>query len=128
MPGPNNNGFIAAIVEQTGGMNKGSQLSNDAPTIIEKYQTPMAKARMETPEMEKPEMEMSSFLTEGYGPELYLNDEQLPSANGLKVGDKVCLMIEAEVINYSFNENKDGKQRQEYQFKLTEGRVDKEMD
>lgn len=120
-----NNGFMATIVEQSGGDGGKAQLSNDAPTIIEKYQMPKPGAgRMDSAVEGEMEMPMSDLREGDWGPELFLSDKQLPSANGLKVGDKVCLKIEAEVKNYSFSENADGVKRQEYTFKLTEGRVD----
>lgn len=122
----NNNGFMAAIIEQSGGGGK-AQLSNDAPTIIEKFQMPKpGPGRMDSIIDGKEEKEMSDLRDDCCGPTLWLNDKQLPSAKGLVVGDKVCITIEAEVVNYSFNENLEGVTRQEYTFQLNEGRVDKE--
>jgi len=126
MSSTNNNGFIAAIVEQTGG-SKSAILSNDAPTIVEKYQTPMKKAdRFE--EYKEGEMEMSDFapIDSMDLPTVWLNTKQLPSAQGLVVGDKVYLMVEAEVANYSLNENAEGIKREEYTFKLKKGCIKKE--
>lgn len=131
MSNTNNNGFIAAIVEQTGGGGK-AQLSNDAPTIVEKYMKPTAKDndRMATAEEmmeEGPEEEKTDLCTGDMPcPTLWLDDKQLPSANGLAVGDKVCIEIEAEVSNYEFTENIDGLKRQNYTFKLKKAFVKKE--
>lgn len=127
MSSTSNNGFIAAIVEQTNGGGKSEILSNDAPTIVEKYQTPMKKPdRFE--EYDGGEMEMSDFVTVDSMdiPTIWLNTKQLPSAQGLVVGDKVYLMIEAEVSNYSFNENTDGATKEEYAFKLKKGCIKKD--
>lgn len=125
MSSTSNNGFIAAIVEQTGG-GKSPLLSNDAPTIVEKYQTPMKKPdRFE--EHEDSEIEMSDFTPVDSidVPTVWLNTKQLPSAEGLVVGDKVYLTVEAEVANYSFNENTEGVKREEYTFKLKRGCIKK---
>jgi len=121
-------GFIATIVEQTGSHGKGGQLSADAPTIVERYSGPvvMPNDRMAEPqEREEMEKEMSDFGDMEMAPTLWLNDKQLPSAAGLQIGDKVCFEIEAEVSNYSFNENVDGTRRHEYTFKLKKGVVEK---
>lgn len=123
------NGYIAAIVEQTGGHSKGNMLSADAPTIVEKYTGPvvMPNDRMAEPEMmEEKEPEMSDFGDAEMAPTLWLNDKQLPSAAGLQIGDKACFEIEAEVSNYNFNENVDGQRRHEYTFKLKKGFVKRE--
>jgi len=128
MSSTNNNGFIAAIVEQSGG-NKAPLLSNDASTIIEKYQTPMKRAdRMEEYDDGKEDSDMSDFAPiESIDlPTIWLNTKQLPSAKGLVVGDKVYLKVEAEVANYSFNENVEGEKREEYTFKLKKGCVKKD--
>jgi len=123
------NGFIATIVEQTGGQTKGGQLSADAPTIIEKYLGPvvMPNDRMAEPiEQKEMEREMSDFGDADMMPTLWLDDKQLPSAAGLQIGDKVYFKIEAEVSNYSFNENINGVRKHEYTFKLKKGFVKKE--
>lgn len=39
-----NNNFIATIVEQTGGNSKSAILSNDAPTIVEKFKSPAIRS------------------------------------------------------------------------------------
>lgn len=129
MSNTNNNGVIAAIIEQTGGTTKSDILNNDAPTIVEKYQMPKpGPGRMDEIINGKDEKPMSDFKDDCCAPTLWLTGKQLPSASGLKVGDKVCLKIEAEVTNYGFNENSDGVKREEYTFQLNEGRVDKEDD
>lgn len=121
----NNNGFIAAIVSQSGGGGE-AQLNNDASTIVEKYQTPVVRPndRMAEPEEDK----MSNFGEPEMLPTLWLTDKQLPSADGLVVGDKVCFEIEADVSGFSYNENSDGSKRREYTFRLKKGFVKKELD
>lgn len=127
MSSTSNNGFIAAIVEQTGG-GKSPLLSNDAPTIVEKYQTPMKKADRMEEYKDGEDSEMSDFapIESVDLPTIWLNTKQLPSAKGLVVGDKVYLKVEAEVANYSFNENVEGEKREEYTFKLKKGCVKKD--
>lgn len=69
--------------------------------------------------------EMSEFGEPEFLPTLFLNDKQLPSANGLVVGDKVYVVVEAEVSNFTFSENESGESRQDYTFKLKRGLVRK---
>lgn len=116
------NNFIATIVEQTGDGGGKAQLTNEAPTIVEKFRKPIAgKGRMD----DAKEDLMSEFGEYEYQPTLCLNDKQLPTAKGLQVGDKVKFEIEAEVSNYNFNEDEYGKEKHEYVFKLKRGLVSK---
>lgn len=116
------NNFIATIVEQTGEGGGKAQLTNEAPTIIEKFRKPISgKGRMD----EAKEDLMSEFGEYEYQPTLCLSDKQLPTAKGLQVGDKVKFEIEAEVSNYNFNEDEYGKEKHEYVFKLKRGFVKK---
>lgn len=206
-----NNNFIATIVEQTG-KSGGTELSNDASTIVEKFKSPALRSESKAtpgryskpggkviipvvgkesyariggadksvifskapksenissvvqkyekgdvnrfpdyvaPKAPRPtkaisgeysddsvqeipvvevesmgEIEKTDFVDNTFdAPTLYLNDKQLPSANGLVVGDRVLLEVEAEVSNYSLNENSEGMVKQEYTFKLTKGVV-----
>lgn len=115
------NGFMATIVEQSDSGKKGI-LTDEAPTIIEKFRKPIiGKGRMD----EAKEDLMSDFGEFEYQPTLCLNDKQLPTAIGLEVGEKVKFIIEAEVSNYNFNEDEYGKQKHEYVFKLKRGFVKK---
>lgn len=73
----------------------------------------------------KSEKGMSSFMDSEMLPHLWLNDEQLPTAIGLKAGDKVTLTMEAEVCRHSFCEESEGETHHDYSFKLVKGVVKK---
>lgn len=205
-----NNNFIATIVEQTGGNSKSAILSNDAPTIVEKFKSPAIRSESKvhgsrhfksggmnpiftvksetiskisgtnksglfsktskadvtsvavkkytkggvdrfsdyvSPKAgksdpvksgeytdvdeyveeyeEESEPIMSEFGEPEFLPNLYLSDKQLESARGLMVGDKVYLVVEAEVSNFTFSENEEGDKRCDYNFKLKRGFVNK---
>lgn len=113
-------------------------MGGEAPTITPKYINPLpmsvskkvdAKdvAGMLSPDAGDLIEKMSGDKELSYvpnGPEIYVDDKQIPALGGLMMGDTVCMMVEFEVTNYSYHEGEGGESRS-YSLKMKSVSVEK---